>query len=96
MDLLVERISPSFKLPSLGNCKIISWSQSVILLPRKILLSSELRVSFKNEPNRGFYLIQSVTTICLFILIIKIFGYFNLVIKENNLWLKLHGKVIVS
>jgi len=90
-ETLVERISPSFNLPFLGNCKIISWSQSVNLLPRKILLSSELRVSFKNEPNLGFSSIQSVTTICLFILIIKIFGYFNLVIKENNLWLKLLG-----
>ena len=96
MDSLVERMSPSFNLPFLGNCKIISWSQSVNLLPRKILLSSELKVSFKNEPSRGYSLTQSVTTICLFILIIKIFGYFNLVIKENNLWLKLHGKVIVS
>ena len=96
MDLLVERISPSFNLTFLGSSKIISWSQSVNLLPLKILLSSELKVRFKNKPNLGFYLIQSVTTICLFILIIKIFGYFNLVIKENNLWLKLHGKVIVS
>ena len=83
MELLVERISPSFNLPFLGNCKIISWSQSVNLLPLKILLSSELKVSFKNKPNFGFSLIQSVTTICLFIFIIKIFGYFNLVIKEK-------------
>ena len=45
----------------------------------------EIRSNSKIEPNFGFSLIQSVTTICLFILIIKIFSYFNLVIKENNL-----------
>ena len=45
----------------------------------------EISSNSKIEPNIGLSLIQSVTTICLFILIIKIFGYFNLVIKENNL-----------
>ena len=45
----------------------------------------EISSNSKIEPNFGFSLIQSVTTICLFILIIKIFGYFNFVIKENNL-----------
>ena len=72
--------------------RLTDCDQEIILqLPREgklndgDILSTELKVSFKNKPNFGFSLIQSVTTICLFIFIIKIFGYFNLVIKENNL-----------